>query len=154
MTKDEYKRALEAACREYEALSQQRAELDKRLSELHETIGALTRLCGYTPTIPWGLTDAVRVVLMRADRPMTATDVRDRLQVIGFDSSKYSSILSAVHTILKRLHKAGDTRFVAREPGNHAYQWMRGHTAIAFDQPHAHIPFEAFDPDATKRRKK
>jgi hypothetical protein len=36
---------------------------------------------------------------MRADRPMTATDVRDRLQVIGFDSSKYASILSAIHTI-------------------------------------------------------
>jgi hypothetical protein len=153
MTKDDYKRALDVACREYETLSQQREDLDKRLSELHETIAALTRLCGYTPTISWGLTDAVRVVLMRADRPMSATDVRDRLHVIGFDSSKYSSILSAIHTILKRLHKAGDTRFVAREAGNHAYQWTRGHN-VTFDQPHAHIPFEVFSPDATKRRKK
>jgi hypothetical protein len=153
MTKDEYKRALDAACREYEALSQQRADLDKRLSELHETIGALTRLCGYTPTVPWGLTDAVRIVLMRAEKPMSATDVRERLQVIGFDASKYTSILSAIHTILKRLYKAGDTRFVAREAGNHAYQWVRGHS-VAFDQPHAHVPFEVLNPSPAKRRKK
>jgi len=153
MTKDDYTRALDAACREYEALSQQRADLDKRLSELHETIGALTRLCGYTPTVPWGLTDAVRIVLLRAERPMTPTEVRERLEVIGFDASKYSSILSAIHTILKRLHKAGDTRFVAREAGNHAYEWVRGR-AVTFDHPHAHIPFEVLSPDATKRRKK
>src|SRR5213592_3832416 len=144
MTADDYKRALAAACREYEEAAQQRAELDKRLSHLHETIGALTRLCGYTPTVSWGLTDACRVVLARAERPMSALDVRDRLKAIGFDLSKYSSDLAAIHTVLKRLHRAGELRFVARDPGNRAYDWVKGRP-VRFDQPDALVPFELSD---------
>src|SRR5262249_9643377 len=112
-----------------------------------------TRLCGYTPTVPWGLTDAVRIVLLRGGRPMTPTDIRDRLQVIGFDNSKYTSILSAIHTILKRLHKAGNVRFVAGAAGTHPYEWLGGSTP-AFDQPHALVPFEVFDPAKSRRSKK
>jgi hypothetical protein len=153
MTTDDYKRALDAACREFEQLTQERAELDTRISQLHESISALTRLCGYTPTVPWGLTDAMRVVLMRSDHPMTPTEVRERLRVIGFDFTKYTNDLSAIHTVLKRLNKGGEVRFVARAPGNHAYQWTTGRTVV-FDNPHAHVPFEVFDPHRTKRSKK
>jgi hypothetical protein len=143
MTNDDYKKALDAACREYEEVSRQRADLDKRLAQLHESIGALTRLCGYTPTVSWGLTDAVRVVMARAERAMTALDVRERLAAIGFDLSKYSSDLAAIHTVLKRLNRAGELRFVAREPGNHAYEWVRGRP-VRLDQPDAMVPFEVF----------
>jgi len=153
MTIDDYKRALDTACREFEQLTAQRAELDARIARLHESITALTRLCGYTPTMPWGLTDAMRVVLMRAEKPMTAIEVRDRLRVIGFDFANYTNDLSAVHTVLKRLHRAGEARFVARAPGNHAYQWASDRTVV-FDQPHAHIPFEVFDARKPPRSKK
>ena len=156
MTADDYKRALEAACREYEEVAQQRAELDKRLAHLHESIGALIRLCGYTPTVSWGLTDACRVVLARAERPMTALDVRDRLIVIGFDLSKYSSDLAAIHTVLKRLNRAGELRFVAREPGNHAYEWVKGRP-VRLEHSDALVPFEVFHDGPrpkTGRRKK
>ena len=156
MTTDQYKRALDAACREYENVAQQRAELDKRLSHLHETIGALTRLCGYTPTVSWGLTDACRVVLARAERPMTALAVRDRLGAIGFDLSKYSSDLAAIHTVLKRLNRAGELRFLAREPGNHAYEWVKGRP-VRLEQPGALVPFELSDdhprPKPARKRK-
>jgi hypothetical protein len=156
MTTDEYRRALDAACREYEDVAQQRAELDKRLSHLHETIGALTRLCGYTPTVSWGLTDACRVVMARAEQPMTPLDVRDRLLAIGFDLTKYSSDLSAIHTVLKRLNRAGELRFVARAPGNHAYEWVKGRP-VRLEQPDALVPLELSDdhprPKPGRRRK-
>jgi len=128
MTTEDYRRALDAAVREYEALGAQRREIDQRLTELAQTIGTLSRLCGLTPTVPWGLTDACRIVL-RSGLPMTATDVRDRLQSIGFDLSKYSSELAAIHTVLKRLNESGELRLLAGGPKRGGYLWNMPATA-------------------------
>ena len=130
MTTEDYRRALDAALREYEALGQQRQDIDKRLSELAQSISTLSRLCGLTPTVPWGLTDACRVVL-RSGLPMTPVDIRDRLLAIGFDLSKYSSELAAIHTVLKRLNEAGELRFLVGGPKQGAYMWNRPTTVIA-----------------------
>ena len=73
MTTDQYQAALAAAVREYEALGEQRREIDTRLAQLAQTIGTLNRLCGFTPTVYWGLTDACRLVLKGAGHPMTPT---------------------------------------------------------------------------------
>ena len=89
MTIDDYKRALDAACREYEEVVRRRAELDKRLAQLHESIGALTRLCGYTPTVSWGLTDACRVVLARAEHYVGAL-IGYALVVVVYDTGAYA----------------------------------------------------------------
>ena len=130
MTTDDYRRALEAAVREYESLGQQRQDIDKRLAELAQTISTLSRLCGLTPTVPWGLTDACRIVL-RSGLPMTPMDVRDRLVAIGFDLSKYSSELAAIHTVLKRLNESGELRFLVGGPKQGTYLWNRPATSAA-----------------------
>jgi hypothetical protein len=119
---DEYRQALDAACREYEELGRQRAELDARLTQLTQSIGTLMKLCGFVPTIPWGLTDACRTVLRNAGIPMSPTEVRDRLSAIGVDLSKYSNELAAIHTALRRLNESGELRFIAA-PGKHLYRW-------------------------------
>jgi hypothetical protein len=119
---DEYRRALDAACREYEELAQQRGTIDARLSQLTQSIGTLLKLCGFEPTIPYGLTDACRVILRNADVALSPTEVRDRLFAIGFDLSKYSNELAAIHTILRRLNDSGEVRFIA-SPGKHLYRW-------------------------------
>ena len=124
-TPAEYRQALEAAVREYEELGRKRREIDDRLAQLSQTIGSLNRLCGVTPTVFWGLTDACRLVLRNAGHPMTPTEVRDRLQGIGLDLSKYSSSLAAIHTVLKRLRDAAEVRFVQLDPGKFAYEWER-----------------------------
>src|SRR6516164_6824332 len=129
MTQEDYRRALEAATREYEELGARRQAIDKRLGELAQTIGTLSRLLGYTPTVPFGLTDAVRMI-MRGGVPMTPVEVRDRLHAIGFDVSKYANDLAAVHTILKRLNESGELRFIARAPGKHQYTWNRMVTPV------------------------
>ena len=138
MTKPEYETALDAACREYERLLAERAGLDARLSKLHDTITSLTRLCGYEPTVPWGLTDAIRIVLQRAEAPMTPTDVRERLRTYGFDLDKYASDLSAIHTVLKRLQRAGQVQRVPRKDGTSAYRTARVGTVVL--DPHTFIP--------------
>lgn len=130
MTTDDYRRALDAAVKEYESLGQQRQEIDRRLLELAQTISTLSRLCGLTPTVPWGLTDACRTVL-RSGLPMSPTDVRDRLLAIGVDLSKYSSELAAIHTVLKRLNESGEVRYLTGGPRQGAYLWNKPATAAA-----------------------
>jgi hypothetical protein len=108
MSKEEYRRALDAAGREYEKLFAEHAALEGRLSQLKHSIAALTKLCGYEPTVPLGLTDACRLVLRNATQPLTALEVRDRLASIGVDLEKHSNPLASIHTVLKRLHEAGE----------------------------------------------
>jgi hypothetical protein len=132
MTTDDYRRALATAIREYEALGQQRQDIDKRLAEVAQTIGTLSRLCGLIPTVPLGLTDACRLVVRGAGVPVTPADVRQRLQSIGFDLTKYANDLAAIHTILKRLNESGEMRLIPRghEPGKLAYTWHHGPQAV------------------------
>jgi len=146
MTSADYRGALAAAIREYEALGQQRRAIDDRIAQLGQTIGTLTRLLGLTPTVPLGLTDACRMVL-RGGQPMTPVEVRDRLRAIGIDMSKYANDLAAVHTILKRLHASGELRFVAAGPGKHRYAWNRPATPVALKPD-----IVAFMHDATHER--
>jgi len=126
MSGEDYRRALEAAVREYEALGEQRQQIDRRLAELAQTMSTLSRLCGIVPTVSVGLTDACRLVLRGAGLPMTPTEVRERLKSFGFDLARYTNDLAAVHTTLKRLADAGELRFIARPgTGEKAYVWDR-----------------------------
>jgi len=131
MTTDDYRRALEAAVREYEALGEKRRAIDQRLAELAQTIGTLSKLLGLTPTVPMGLTDAIRLVMRGVGIPMTPMEVRDRLRAIGFDVSKYANDLAAVHTILKRLNESGQLRFVPGGAGRPQYVWNLGTSVVA-----------------------
>ena len=130
MTAETYRIALDGAIKEYERLGDERRTIDRRLSELAQTIGTLSRLLGLVPTVPLGLTDACRLVL-RGGLPMTPVDVRDRLLGIGVDLSVYSNDLSAIHTVLKRLNEAGEIRLIPRAAGKSAYLWQTPPTAIA-----------------------
>jgi uncharacterized protein YhaN len=154
MTTDDYRRALDKAVREYEDLGEQRRDIDKRMAQLAQTIGTLNRLCGFTPNVFWGLTDACRVVLKGAGHPMAPMEVRDRLEAIGFDLSRYSSSLAAIHTVLKRLSEAHEVRFVELQSGKVAYEWQQAPKALAVSEA-ALADLESHGPSrANKRRKK
>ena len=133
MTTDDYRRALATAIREYETLGQQRRDIDQRLAEVMQTIGTLSRLCGLVPTVPIGLTDACRLVVRGAGVPVSPSEVRQRLQAIGFDLSKYQNDLAAIHTILRRLNESGELRVIARGPdtAKQTYIWNHGSSAVA-----------------------
>jgi hypothetical protein len=130
MTSADYRTALESAIKEYEALGEQRREIDARLSQLAQTIGTLSRLLGLTPTVPVSITDAVRLAA-RAGVPMTPLEVRERLLSIGVDLSSYSNDLAVIHTVLKRLNEAGELRLIPKPNGKNAYLWATPPRAIA-----------------------
>jgi hypothetical protein len=105
---DDYKRALDAAIREYEQISLEHARLETRIGQLKQSIATLTKLCGYEPTVQFGLTEACRMVLRNAERPLTALEVRDRLLAVGLDLDRYANPLAAIHTVLNRMHDSGE----------------------------------------------
>jgi hypothetical protein len=150
---EEYRHALDAASREYQQLAQQRAELDRRMAQLAQTIGSLNRLCGYTPTVGVGLTDACRMVLNAAGHPLTAVEVRQQLEAMGFDVSKYSNDLAPIHTVLKRLTESDEVRFVPRGYAKPAYSWKRAIEIIRGNDEHGEGEAPA-DPKRPRRRKK
>lgn len=147
MIEHDYRLALDAAVKEYEALGEKRREIETRLGQLTQTIGTLSRLLGLVPTVPLGLTDAVRLVVRSGGLPMTPVEIRDRLLAIGFDTSKYTNDLAAVHTILKRLNDSGEVRFLPRASGKHRYTWNQGARASIV----RHIRQVALDNDAERR---
>lgn len=121
-----YRQALDVATRELESLAAQRAELDRRIGHLLQTVGNLMRLCNLTPTVSVGLTDGCRWVLRSAAAPLTAVEVRAQLAAMGVDLSRYENDLAAIHTTLKRLDEAGEVRFIPQPWGKPAYQWVPG----------------------------
>ena len=120
-----YRQALEEAIREYERLSQKRARIDERLAQLLQTMGSLSRLCRLEPTVRFGLTDACRMVLKSAGHPLTAAEVKAKLESIGFDASRYANPLACIHTVLRRLRRSGEVRLVPRPEGKPAFDWQR-----------------------------
>ena len=156
MSTDDYRRALEAAAREYEALGAERQRIDKRLGELAQTISTLSRLCGLVPTVPWGLTDACRTVVRSAGVPMTPTEVRDRLKAIGFDLSRYSNDIAAVHTTLKRLNESQELRMAVAVGPNitkTAYIWNRPPKAAMLGPDAAQVMRELEEKAPTTKRR-
>jgi hypothetical protein len=134
---DDYQRALEKAQREYEALVAERTRLDERLARLSQTIGSLMRLCNITPSVTLGLTDACRTVLKAAEQALAGTEVRQRLAAMGFDVDRYASDLASIHTVLKRLCRAGELDFVPRAEGGPAYRWHRPVRVVALTREDA-----------------
>ena len=130
MTAREYRDALDKAIAEYERLGEERRRIDDRLAQLTQTIGTLSRLIGLEPTIPFGLTDACRLVYRNAGIPLSPTDVRERLRAIGFDLSSYSNEMAAIHTVLRRLNVSGELRAMA-VPGKQIYAWRTPTAAYA-----------------------
>ena len=134
---DDYRRALEKATHEYEALLAERTRLDERLAQLAQTIGSLMRLCDLTPTVSLGLTDACRMVLKAAGHPLTAVEVRQQLEAMGFDVARYANDLASIHTVLKRLNQAGQADFVPHAHGKPAYRWRRPPKVIVLSKEQA-----------------
>jgi hypothetical protein len=131
MADERYSNALRAAIHEYESLCRQRTEMDERIAQLAQTIGNLTRLCGITPTVVLGLTDACRLVLKAAEEPLTAAELRLKLEAMGYDTAKYSNPLGSIHVVLRRLCRSGEARFAPGKSDRPAYAWQRPARIIA-----------------------
>lgn len=88
-------------------------DCDRQIAALIQTMNAIAPLVGAEPLTPpaseetdmapGGMTDSIRSILTEAGEPLTASEIRDRLEQKGFDIKSYSNPLANIHTILRRL---------------------------------------------------
>jgi hypothetical protein len=143
LTTTDYRRALEAAIKEYEGLKAQRDAVETRLAQLRQIISTLSQLCDLpaAPEAPpeLGLTAAVRSVLRASMAGLTPVDVRDRLGSFGIDPAAYSNPLASIHVVLKRLTAAGELWSYRTPDGKQTYVWKR-----------AAVPYAVHDPEQAR----
>jgi hypothetical protein len=124
---------LAAAEAELDALTRARSELDRRISGLRLVIQGLRQISGLSAADgpePEGLTASCRAILRSATQALSPAEVKGQLDAMRFDWSSYSSPLSAVHTVLKRLVARGQA--VATESdGKTRYCWKQVRVVVA-----------------------
>ena len=124
---------------ELRQLLQQRAEVMRRIGTIKQTIAGLANLFGdgvlsdellelvdrKSSGRQPGFTKACRMVLMDANRALSARDVCDRIQQKAPPMlARHKDPMASVTTVLNRLVAYGEARAVALENGRRAWQWV------------------------------
>jgi hypothetical protein len=92
-------------------INDRKTTLEIRIAKLRETVIALGRIFGeeFDEADALGMTDAIRQFYMaQPDTALTAQNVRDRLEFLGFSLEKYGNALASIHTVIKRLLEKGE----------------------------------------------
>src|SRR5208283_5151811 len=110
---------------EREQLETKIARQKKKVAALYELVQAdegSTALSGLVE----GISDACRVVLRAAGKPLFPAEIRDGIQGLGLPPQ--ANLLASVHTTIKRMKDAGEVKEVSKpiETGGMgvAYQWV------------------------------
>jgi len=124
---------------ELKQLLQQRSEVMRRIGTVKQTIAGLANLFGdgvlseellelvdrKSNGRQPGFTKACRVVLMEANRALTARDVCDHIQErIPPMLARHKDPMASVTTVLNRLVDYGEARPVVLDSGRRAWQWI------------------------------
>jgi hypothetical protein len=124
---------------ELRVLLQQRSEVMRRIGTVKQTIAGLANLFGdgvlseellelvdrKSNGRQPGFTKACRVILMEANRPLSARDVCDQIQEkIPPMLARHKDPMASVTTVLNRLVEYGEARSVVLNNGRRAWQWI------------------------------
>ena len=124
---------------ELRQLLHQRAEVMRRIGTIKQTIAGLANLFGddvlsdellelvdrKSSGRQPGFTKACRMVLMDANRALSARDVCDRIQEKAPPMlARHKDPMASVTTVLNRLVAYGEAKAVALDNGRRAWQWV------------------------------
>jgi hypothetical protein len=130
-----YRRDLQNKKQELAGLLRQRQGIDHKIAQLQPLISHLEGLCrelgdrvakeaAIKVELTTGLTELARTTLEEVALPISASDLKTRMEAKGFDFSKYASSLATLHTVLNRLVKSGKVKAIPQRGGKKAYQWI------------------------------
>jgi hypothetical protein len=126
---------------ELRQLLHQRAEVMRRIGTIKQTIAGLANLFGdgvlndellelvdrKSNGRQPGFTKACRMILMDANRALSARDVCDRMQQrVPPMLERHKDPMASVTTVLNRLVAYGEARAVALDNGRRAWRWVAG----------------------------
>jgi len=124
---------------ELRQLLQQRSEVMRRIGTIKQTIAGLANLFGdgvlsdellelvdrKSSGRQPGFTKACRMVLIDANRALSARDVCDRIQQKAPPMlARHKDPMASVTTVLNRLVAYGEAKAVALDNGRRAWQWV------------------------------
>jgi fibronectin type 3 domain-containing protein len=115
-----------------------RQKLDHKIARLQAVVSDLQNLCAeqdqknfenrvervIKKDLKVGITESARVILQENFFPLTASELKERIEARKIQIARYASPLAVIHTILKRLVHSGDVRIVPQTNGKKAYQWV------------------------------
>jgi hypothetical protein len=127
-----YKLDLEHAVRDLLKLTAEReqwevkiAKQKKRVAALYELVQTDEGAAALTGLVE-GITDACRVVMRAAEKPLSVSDIRDRVQALGLPPQ--ANLLASIHTTVKRMKESGEVaeHMMALESGGTGafYVWQ------------------------------
>jgi len=123
MTDTDYKAILEQAKTDLLKTQNQLGEkfkeqemLEKKITALRATIAALARMLDeeFVEEDALGFTDAIREAFraMGVSGNLTPTEVKGKLEMMGYDIAKYGNVMASVHTIINRLQSKNEIKHV------------------------------------------
>lgn len=103
--------------------------LQEQIARQKRKVAALTELAneeedsGAPVGLVTGVTDAVRTVLMAADKPLNPAQVRSKVEALGLPQQQ--NLLASVHTVIRRLLESGDIESVGDLSFGGGYRWKK-----------------------------
>jgi hypothetical protein len=109
-----------------ETLDRQREAFALEIDELKRDIRSLAQLAGESEDIALGLTAAVKEIFMRTDQALSATEVKNKLDELGFPIGEHKHALASVSSTLRRLSgSAGVLFMVPPDAAGGPTRWKR-----------------------------
>ncbi len=138
MTTARYHRSLVEAKQDLSRHLVRRQKLDQKIARLQAVVSDLQNLCAeedqrsfenrvdrvIKADLALGITESARVILKENFFPLTASDIKGKIEARKLNLARYSNPLAVIHTILKRLVQSGEVRIVPQSNGKNAYQWI------------------------------
>jgi hypothetical protein len=138
MKRENYSRALYEAKQDLARHLVKRQKLDLKIARLQSLVGNLQSLSAehdrknfesqldrfIKADLKMGITESTRVILKENFFPLTANEIRTKIEARKLNLARYSNPLAVIHTILKRLIQGGEVRIVPQANGQKAYQWI------------------------------
>jgi hypothetical protein len=101
-------------------------ELEKKITGLRAIIAAMARMLDeeFVEEDAMGLTDAIREAFRSAgiSGNLTPTEIKGKLEMMGYDTAKYGNVMASVHTIINRLVNQKEVKEIGKRGDKPAYQ--------------------------------
>ncbi|HWZ42185.1 MAG TPA: hypothetical protein VNW97_01850 [Candidatus Saccharimonadales bacterium] len=116
MFEDVYKQAFGKAQTDLAHAIQQRDQWTMEVAKLQQLVKSLATMAakdhlesmeGAIANPEIGLQEIVFTCIRMSPKPLTPVEVRDQLQVVGYDTSGYANPLAVIHGAINRLEKSG-----------------------------------------------
>lgn len=92
----------------------EQGRLEKKIVAVRQMIVGFSDALGekFVEEDSLGLTDAIRQAYKTAGGKLAPTELKDRLESIGYDTSKYGNLMASLHSVINRLVTQGQLKTI------------------------------------------